>query len=162
MTNFKIEAFSTLPELKYRHIDILFNREVLEIGSMGFIDLSPIGYNHFITALLDMSYDIPKVVGTLNFSKAPEGKNWITTTDLKFIREYEWCMTGIRIDEKYQGNRLSRPLIKGAFELLSESGIKHILQSGYSFEGFQKVRPIFKEYSQKYPVLLFLDNEVLV
>lgn len=67
----------------------------------------------------------------------PTFKNWICAFE---------------IDSLYRGNGYAKLLIEETFKYLQENKYDHLLQSGYSTEGF-KLRTFFDEMAKKYSIL---------
>lgn len=84
-----------------------------------------------------------KIVGFLKLKTGgnaslgyPDYKNWICSCS---------------VDKEYQGIGIARELSKMMFEFAKERKI-NILTSGYTKEGFARLKPMFKKYSEMYNV----------
>jgi len=131
------EKFNEIEKLKYFKVNDLFPYNSKDDSH----------YHIYFCAFLN-----DKIIGMLKLKVGGESsfrydnwKNWV-------------CF--ISILPEFQGNHISRKLIQMMYQYAKEKNL-NILMSGYSEDGFNKVKKIFNEESKNYNVSLLDDrNEI--
>jgi GNAT superfamily N-acetyltransferase len=108
-------------------------------------DFAPKDQEHYFFCAIEGEN---KIVGILKLKTGgfasmsyPEYKNWISSCS---------------VDKDYQGQGIARKLVEMMFHFATEKNI-NILTSGYTDEGFKKLKHVFKRYADIYGVD-FKDN----
>jgi GNAT superfamily N-acetyltransferase len=116
-------------EIKERIKYFVINDIVADFGN---------GEHYFFIAIED-----DKIVGML---KLKTGGN-----DSFRYADYKNWICSCCVDKEYQGQGISSELSKMMFEFAKEKDL-NILTSGYTQQGFEKLKPMFKRYAQLYNV----------
>ena len=120
-------------------------REELIVTDIPFYNVT---FKHFKPKIVFAAIEKNKVIGLFSIQLLEKSTK---------INTPKWQVMNIGVDENFKRQGIAKKLISAMFKTFSELGIAGVVQSTYSDEGWNYVKPFFRKMAKKFPDVNFID-----